>query len=89
MSRSAQLMNTRELDSPSERMAEAEEIKKKLSVESARDRDLEWTRDEMCTKSSWMVTPGDKITCRLKMLAHSGLFGCFKKQKFGVYFYPI
>ena len=49
MSRSAQLMNTRELDSPSERMAEAEEIKKKLSVDSARDRDLEWTRDAMCT----------------------------------------
>ena len=79
MSRSAQLMNTRELDSPSERMAEAEEIKKKLSVDSARDRDLEWTRDEMCMKSRWMVTPEDKITCCLQKLAHT-LFSVFKDQ---------
>ena len=72
-------MNTRELDSPSERMADAEEMEKKLSVVSARDRDLEWTRDEMCTKSSWMVTPEDKITCCLQKLAHT-LFSVFKDQ---------
>ena len=59
-------------------MADAVEIEKKLSVDSARDHDLEWTRDEMCTKSNCMVTPEDKITCHLKMLAHSGLFGCFE-----------
>jgi len=39
-------------------MADAVEIEKKLSADSARDHDLEWTRDEMCTKSNWMVTPG-------------------------------
>ena len=50
----------KELDSPSERMADAEEMENKLSADSARDRHLERTGDEMCTTSSWMVTPEDK-----------------------------
>ena len=68
----------KELDSPSERMADAEEMEKKLSVVSARDRNLEWTGDEMCTITSWMVTPEDKITC-LQKLAQT-LFVVFKDQ---------
>ena len=63
-------MNTRELDSPSERMAEAEEIKKKLSADSARDRDLEWTGDEMCTITSWMVTPEESKSLVVLKCSH-------------------
>ena len=50
-------MNTRELDSPPERMADTEEFEKKLTVDSALDCDFEWTGDEMCTISSWIVAP--------------------------------